>query len=284
LSTTAVAGLHGSRRWHSMPKCCAQQVGNPACCARCSRCMEGDQQRDGGDHLLLAGRPYRPRAAAQTRVAAFVLCSRLLQSSAQCAGVRPLPAWFKRMLFPMHITWGGLLVFSLEGASRPLLLAISAHSQHGASHQTCHICQVQLSMATSCAPVTNLPGSRFMPACHLRKHACCTSGVQVFDSIASLHTQLSPTLKPGYAAVCSELRCGSHSYLQLSQSRVSSWVCLAPRHQLAVAALTCRLQCCALWVLASAAAGGVCLGAGPGFRACRCFCATTMCTKRGSRT
>jgi hypothetical protein len=48
-----------------------------------------------------------------------VLCSRLLQSSAQCAGVRPLPAWFKRMLFPMHITWGGLLVFSLEGASRP---------------------------------------------------------------------------------------------------------------------------------------------------------------------
>jgi hypothetical protein len=39
-------------------------------------------ETDRGDHRLLAGRPHRPCAAAQARVAAFVLCSPLRHSSA----------------------------------------------------------------------------------------------------------------------------------------------------------------------------------------------------------
>jgi hypothetical protein len=78
--------------------------------------------------------------------------------------------------------------FTLVGASRPHTAGhlSPADSQHGASHQTCHICQVRQGMPTSCAPGSHLPGTRFMPACRPHKHACC----KVVVSMATLHIQL----------------------------------------------------------------------------------------------
>jgi hypothetical protein len=83
-------------------------------------------------------------------------------------------------------------------------------SQHWVSHQTCRIYQVRHGMPTSCAPGSHLPGTRFMPACRLRKHTCALSPTRGRSIIAVTQRQGTRRTLPHYTVVT---MCGDKIHL-----------------------------------------------------------------------